>query len=85
MGRHLVTPLMNSPKNDDGQVHEQFVGRWRISEMELWDRAALDLVGPAGAAIHRFTRREELDWLRQGQPYDVRRGGDEARKYRIPD
>lgn len=24
-----------------------FVGRWRITEMELWDREDLDLVGPA--------------------------------------
>jgi len=30
----------STPKN-------QFVGRWRITEMELWDREAFDLVGPA--------------------------------------
>ena len=24
-----------------------FVGRWRITEMELWDREDLDLLGPA--------------------------------------
>ena len=29
------------------RVSNPFVGRWRITEMELWDRAALDLVVPA--------------------------------------
>jgi hypothetical protein len=24
-----------------------FQGRWRVAEMDLWDRAALDLVAPA--------------------------------------
>jgi hypothetical protein len=30
-----------------------FVGRWRITEMELWDREDLDLVGPAFVEFDR--------------------------------
>ena len=26
---------------------KEFIGRWRIEEMDLWDRDALDLVAPA--------------------------------------
>ena len=33
----MTTPKTSNP----------FVGRWRISEMELWDREDLDLVAPA--------------------------------------
>lgn len=29
----------------------QFVGRWRIEEMEVWDRDALDLVVPAHISL----------------------------------
>jgi hypothetical protein len=28
-------------------VKAEFIGRWRIQEMDLWDRHALDLVSPA--------------------------------------
>ena len=28
-------------------------GKWRIAEMDLWDREALDLVGPAFIEFHR--------------------------------
>lgn len=29
------------------------VGRWRIVEMDLWDREAIDLLGPAFIEFHR--------------------------------
>lgn len=28
-------------------VQPQLTGRWRITEMELWDSEAIDLLGPA--------------------------------------
>lgn len=28
-------------------IPKRLTGRWRISEMDLWDRDAIDLVGPA--------------------------------------
>ncbi len=54
-----------------------FQGRWRIAEMDLWDNAALDLVGPAFLEI----RQQEGEmrfiavtaWL--DVRYDVRAGG----------
>jgi hypothetical protein len=30
-----------------GKGSKALIGRWRIEEMDLWDRDALDLVGPA--------------------------------------
>lgn len=32
---------------DKGRVSKKLVGRWGITEMDVWDRDALDLVGPA--------------------------------------
>lgn len=29
------------------------VGRWRLVEMDLWDRGAMDLLGPAFIEFHR--------------------------------
>ena len=56
-----------------------FEGRWRIIEMELWDRDAIDLVGPAfveisagGQGRFRFNAVEgsmdTRDVERYGQP-----------------
>jgi len=30
----------------------QLIGNWRIVEMDLWDRDAIDLVGPAYIELH---------------------------------
>ena len=36
---------MAAKKRGAGSAH--FIGSWRITEMEVWDRDAIDLVGPA--------------------------------------
>ncbi len=33
------------------KIDTRFLGRWRITEMEIWDREALDLVEPASLSI----------------------------------
>ena len=38
----------------------RLIGRWRIVEADLWDRAHLDLCGPASADDHRPRRRNRL-------------------------
>ena len=37
----------------DAEARQPFVGRWRISEMELWTAEDLDLVGPAHVTLDR--------------------------------
>ncbi len=32
---------------------KKFIGNWRIVEMELWDREALDLVAPAALTLKK--------------------------------
>ena len=34
-----------------GRTDRQLVGRWRITEADLWERDFLDLVGPATMTI----------------------------------
>ena len=38
----------------------RLIGRWRIVEADLWDRAHLDLCGPARPDDHRARRRNRL-------------------------
>ena len=43
---------MNAPANC------RLIGRWRIVEADLWDRAHLDLCGPARLTITELSLRE---------------------------
>ena len=38
------------------QPTSQLIGRWRITEMELWEPDDLDLLGPAQIALERGGR-----------------------------
>ena len=40
-------PKPRSPKTGPPSPANPFIGHWRITEMELWDREALDLLAPA--------------------------------------
>ena len=50
---------------------KDFVGRWSIVEMELWDREALDLVAPAILSIDK-NRQGRLSFIAVEADFDYR-------------
>jgi len=68
---NMVSPG-SGPRRGRRQPTSQLMGRWRITEMELWELDDLDLLGPAQIALERS--EGVIRWSALGERCKAARG-----------